>query len=89
MSLNRQVIPSSWKKSQITMIQKKDNNRNDPLNYRSISITLLVGKLCEKLVYKRSKQYLNNNNFQSGFRQHCQTKDNICNLIQQIKEIFQ
>jgi hypothetical protein len=74
------------------MIPKKQNGKNDPKNYRPISITPNLAKLNEKIVNKRLKRFLETKNIlakiQSGFRQHRQTKDNLCYLIQKTSESF-
>ena len=84
-------IPKTWKEAEITMIPKKGDSW-DPKNYRPISITACLSKLFEKLVAKRINQFLKKNNiivdFQSGFRKHRQTKDNIFFMTQKVAESF-
>ena len=85
-------IPLSWKESLITMIPKKQVGSSNPKDYRPISLTCCLSKLCEKLILSRLTSFLDNNNLiikqQSGFRKHRQTKDNILVLIQKITESF-
>lgn len=85
-------IPLNWKKTIITMIPKKNDDKNDPKNYRPISLTSCIAKLGEKLMSIRIKEHLRKNKIiikqQSGFRQHRQTKDNLIHLTQKILESF-
>ena len=74
-------FPSDWKKSQVTMIPKKADDKSNIKNYRPISITSSIAKLNERLIKNRLYKFIESNNllvkFQSGFRKHRQTKDNI------------
>jgi hypothetical protein len=55
-------VPSAWKVSEITMIGKKANEKSNPSNYRPISLTSCMGKLCEKLILMRLNAYLKRKN---------------------------
>ncbi len=63
------------------MIEKKATDRNNPKNYRPISLTNCIIKIVEKLVQKRLNFWLNYHNiisqFQSGFQKSRQTLDNL------------
>ena len=84
--------PKNWKHSKITMIPKKSDNKQDPTNYRPISLTSCIGKLLEKIIKRRLSDFLEENNLiascQSGFRAHRRTTDNLFFLTQKIKESF-
>jgi hypothetical protein len=88
-SLLESKIPENWKKAEITMIPKKNNDLQNPKSYRPISMNSCLSKLCEKLILNRVKNHLKINNIlikqQSGFRQHRQTKDNLLFLIKKIQ----
>ena len=90
-SLKECILPENWKTAQMTMIPKK-GPKNDPNNYRSISLTSCIGKLIEKLIENRLSKYLKKNNIlineQSGFRKHRRTTDNLLFLTQKVKEQF-
>ena len=67
-------IPDDWKRSRINMIPKKSGLSNDPNEYRPISLTSCLCKLFERLLIKRTVDFLETNkillNSQSGFRKH-------------------
>jgi hypothetical protein len=73
------------------MIPKK-GEKNSPSNYRPISITSVLARLCEKLIKNRINKHLKENkiivNYQSGFRKFRQTKDNLIHVIQKSIESF-
>ena len=88
--LENYSIPKSLKFSNITMIPKKSNDPENPKNYRPISLTPCLARLLERILLKRLNLYLHTKNIiipeQSGFRNHRQTKDNICYLTQKVQE---
>jgi hypothetical protein len=61
------------------MIEKKGLDRNNPRNYRPISLTSSIIKIIEKLVQKKLNYELNliNSPFQSGFQKSRRTLDNL------------
>ena len=83
-------IPQRWKNSIINMIPKKQNNSNNPKDYRQISLTSCLAKLSERLMSMKIKEFMTKNNIivkqQSGFRKYRQTKDNIFFLTQKAAE---
>jgi hypothetical protein len=90
-SINASYLPTKCKQAVITMIPKKGRSDN-PKDYRPISLTSSIAKLCEKAVVHRFKAHLAEKKVilkqQSGFRTHRQTKDNLFFLIQKIIESF-
>jgi len=90
--IREKTHPKAWKLARITMIPKKDNDTSNPSNYRPISVTSCLGKLLERLVCLRLVTFLESNNiiskYQSGFRRHRSTKDNLLFLTQKICESF-
>ena len=89
-TVNLSSIPQLWKNSTITMIPKKQNNSNNPKDYRPISLTSCLAKLSERLMLMKIKEFMTKNKItikqQSGFRQKRQTKDNIFFLTQKAVE---
>ena len=71
-SLKQGRIPADWKRAMITPIFKK-GLRNDPTNYRPISLTSIIYKVLERIIYSHIMSNLeyNNvlNNAQFGFQQ--------------------
>lgn len=43
-------IPLRWKKVIVKMIPKKDDEKKDPKNYRPISLTSCLARLCERFL---------------------------------------
>lgn len=70
-SLAEGNIPDDWKKAHITPIFKK-GNKKDPSNYRPVSLTSTVCKVCESLIRDQLMNFLYCNNLlsdnQYGFR---------------------
>ena len=63
-SLQQGKLPIDWKKAIVTPRFKK-GNRNDPVNYRPISLTSVCCKLLERIVYLNIMSHLNNCNILS------------------------
>ena len=92
LSMSKSQLASTWKIAHITMLPKTSINKNDPTNYRPISLISCLGKLIERLVQTRLYNYLESNsliNFQqSGFRQKRRTSDNLVYISQKCQESF-
>ncbi|XP_072051490.1 uncharacterized protein [Amphiura filiformis] len=78
-SLDQGSVPSSWKKALVVPIFKK-GSRSSPANYRQISLTAILCKLCEHVVHSaiinhRSEQKILSD-AQHGFRKRrsCDTQ---------------
>ena len=65
------IIPADWKSANVTAIHKK-GNRQEPGNYRRISLTPVVCKTMERLIKSEIIAHLEGNNLigdsQPGFR---------------------
>ena len=78
-SLSEGVVPDSWKEAEVVPIFKK-GKRDDPGNYRPVSLTSVCGKIMEKMVRKEIVDHLERNevisDVQHGFVQgkSCQTQ---------------
>ena len=57
-------IPDDWKKALVTPLFKK-GNRNNPVNYRPISLTSVCCKLLERIIYSNIISHLNEHNILS------------------------
>jgi len=70
-SYNSKQTPDDWKKAHITPIFKK-GRKDDPANYRPISLTCIVSKLMEHIVVSALMKHLEGNGLlhsnQHGFR---------------------
>ena len=71
-SIKEGRVPKEWKRANIVPIYK-GGKKTDPLNYRPVSLTSVVNKICEILIKEKWVRYLEYNkvisNWQFGFRQ--------------------
>ena len=44
------ILPQHWRSANITAIHKKNGNKNQPSNYRPISLTSIICKIMESIV---------------------------------------
>jgi hypothetical protein len=91
-SISNASIPERWKKVKVKMIPKNDNLKSDPKNYRPISLTSCIARLCERFIIEQMVDHIKENKLlvkeQSGFRSKRQTKDNIFSICQRNFEAF-
>ena len=77
-------MPEVWKLAHVTPIYKKGGKSN-PGNYRPVSLTCVVGKLLERLIYKRIIDHLELNKLikgsQHGFRSRMSCATNLVNFL--------
>ena len=62
--------PTEWKNARVTPLYKNSGKRNDPSNYRPISVIPVEAKVFERIIYDQLYDYLTKNNLskhQSGF----------------------
>ena len=59
LSLYSGTLPVDWKTSRVTPIYKNNGHKNDPSNYRPISVISPVAKILEKSVKQQLVFYLN------------------------------
>ena len=55
-SLQTGIIPSDWKRSNVTAVYKS-GSRDDPSNFRPISVVPIIAKILEKLVASQLNAY--------------------------------
>ena len=84
-SLAAGILPTLWKIAKICPIFKK-GDKLDPLNYRPISLTCIICKICETIVRDRLMEHLDFNNIlrdrQHGFRNK---HSNVINLLEYLE----
>ena len=70
-SLETGIVPDEWRRAHVVPVFKK-GKRDNPSNYRPISLTSVVSKTLERIVCNRLIKHLHNNNIldenQHGFR---------------------
>jgi len=70
-SLERGRVPKEWKRADIVPIYKS-GRKEEPLNYRPVSLTSVLCKICEKLIKKQWVEFLEKQEIivdgQFGFR---------------------
>ena len=59
-SLEEGRVPKEWKRANIVPIFK-GGTKTEPLNYRPVSLTSVVGKLCETVIKEKWVKYLEEN----------------------------
>ena len=72
-SLNQGMLPEIWKSASVVPIYKK-GKKDDPSNYRPISLTCICSKILEHIIYSCIYEHLNCHQVltdqQHGFRQY-------------------
>ena len=85
------VFPSVLKIAKVVPVFKKDS-KLDYSNYCPISLLSHIGKILEKLMYKRLHTFLDNKNIfydlQFGFRQQYSTSHALINITENIRKIL-
>ena len=86
-------IPKIWRLAIITPILKKGKSADKPQNYRPISLTSCIGKLCERMINHRLYWWLEStgriSQYQAGFRAKSRTEDQLFRLTQKVLDGFQ
>ena len=91
-SLKEGKFPADWKKANIVPIYK-GGKREDPMNYRPVSLTSVVAKICERAVKDKWMEYLETNTVlsdkQFGFRKGRSTTNNLISFYSRVIDIIQ
>jgi len=91
-SLTEGKVPSDWKRAEIVPIFK-GGNKNNPMNYRPVSLTSVVVKICERIIKQRWMKYLEDNNVltnrQFGFRGGRSCVTNLIGFYSRVIDIVQ
>ena len=56
-SIKTGTVPKEWKRANIMPIYK-NGNKEEPLNYRPVSLTSIVCTICDKVIKKQWTDYL-------------------------------
>ena len=79
-----------FKKLQITMLYKPGKPKSEITSYRPLSLTSSFGKILEKIITNRVKDWCNKNDIinkqQNGFRSKRNTNGNLFKLTQSLKQ---
>lgn len=74
------MVPDSWRGTEVVTIHKK-GDREDPANYRPISLIDAAQKIIGRIIINRVGMWLEEGNilshFQAGFRQNVGTMDQV------------
>jgi len=91
-SINSGEVPLEWKRANIVPLFKS-GNKEDPLNYRPVSLTSIVCKICEKVIkdhwyrYMEEKEMLSEKQF--GFRKGRSCVTNLLSYYSRVTDIVQ
>ena len=90
-SLDTATVPSDWRETLITPIYKK-GPRNIPANYRPVSLTSVVSKMLEHIIFSSSMKHLTCISYkiiipsQHGFRSKLSCETQLISTIQDISK---
>ena len=91
-SLEQGKVPRDWKRANIVPIHKS-GKKDNPLNYRPVSLTSVVGKLCERIVKDAWMKILEEGNVllgcQFGFRRGRSCSSNLMSFYSRVVDIVQ
>jgi hypothetical protein len=89
--VNTSIFPNCWKISKVIPIYKGSGVKNDPNNFRPISLLSVMSKIFGRHVHKTLNDYLNKNKLlshnQFGFREKSSTVDALLNIQKEIIEL--
>jgi hypothetical protein len=90
MSIESDSVPSDWKIARVTPLYKGNGSKDDPSNYRPISVVCHVAKVYEKIIARQFINYLTEHNliseYQSAYLQGCSTQTSLHRIIDDIYE---
>lgn len=88
-SIETGEVPAEWKRAEVIPIYKS-GNKEEPLNYRPVSLTSIVCKICESIIKKHWLKFLENqkliSNNQFGFRKGRSCVTNLLNFYSRVIE---
>ncbi|CAF1085067.1 unnamed protein product [Brachionus calyciflorus] len=84
-------IPKDWKTALVTPLFKNKGSREDPNNYRGISVLPPIAKLFEKLLHKQITSFISLNKIlsgdQHGFRSNHSCESALHEIISEMNDI--
>lgn len=90
-SLSTGQLPEDWRNANITPIFKK-GDKQDPANYRPVSLTCILTKLLEHIIVKHLLDHFEKNNIltnlQHGFRSGYSCETQLLNTIDDLAEAY-
>ncbi|MCG8032136.1 MAG: reverse transcriptase family protein [Candidatus Thiodiazotropha taylori] len=91
-SLREKHYPELWKRNNVVPLFKK-GDKDDPANYRPVSLSSSVGKIMERIVFKNMYNHLHLNNllykYQSGFVPGHSTTFQLIDIYHHICQTFE
>ena len=83
-------FPKQFKVAKVIMLPKPNKPKDNPKNFRPISLTNTIGKIFERIIHTRISHHLTNIQFfstnQHGFKAKSGAADQIVRVLHQIKE---
>ena len=80
-------MPKDWRKEKVTPLFKK-GKKEDPGNYRLVSLTLIPGKVTEQLILETISRHMNNKKIirssQQGFTKGKSCMTNLINFYDEM-----
>ena len=90
MSIECDTVPQDWKIARVTPIYKGNGSKEDPSNYRPISVVCHIAKVFEKVIACQFINYLTKHNlineYQSAYLKGCSTQTSLHRVIDDIYE---
>ena len=90
-SFEEGIFPDIWKSADVIPILKK-GDKSQPSNYRPFALLSCIGKLQERIVFKKHVYFLLDNNllykYQSGFLSHHSTVFQLIDIVHHIHQAF-
>lgn len=59
--LKQQYFPKQWKNALVIPLKKPNKRADDPKSYRPISLLPVLGKVLERIIFKRIREHLDDN----------------------------
>jgi ferritin-like metal-binding protein YciE len=87
-SIETSKYPEKLKLGKVIPVHKR-GSKQDPSNYRPISLLSMINKIVEKVLYKRLYQYFENqqvlHKYQFGFRKNYSTISALIEIVEQLR----